>query len=144
MEEDEEVTLRIPQREKAKTSAATFTDEDLDKNLKYKAAEDYLDKIAFPNPSSIKGVTNFKTIEKNVLEPAEEKINHKKTKLKNSAKFINLQGRTYARPLSENPHEKTKKMIEQHNILSDYIYNLNMLIEYKKKKRQWYFTFQQP
>ena len=73
MEEDEEVTLRIPQREKAKKGVATFTDEDLDKNLKYKAAKDYLDKIAFPNPSSIKGVTNFKTIEKNVLEPAEEK-----------------------------------------------------------------------
>ena len=26
-------------------------------------------------------------------------------------------------------------MIEQHNILSHYIYNLNMLLEYKKKKK---------
>ena len=75
MEEDEEVTLRIPQREKPKKSVATFYDEDFDKNLKYKAAEDYLDKIGFPYPSSLKGVTSFKTIEETVLEPAEKK-NH--------------------------------------------------------------------
>ena len=87
MEEDEEVTLRIPQREKAKKSVVTFTDEDLDKNLKYKVASDYLDKIGFPYPSDIKDVTNFKAIERNVLEPAEEKINHKKNEIKKFSKI---------------------------------------------------------
>ena len=53
----------------------------------------------------------------------------RKSKLKNSAQIINFQGRSHAYPLSSKPQ---KKMIEEHNILANYIYNLNLLKEYKE------------
>ena len=103
----------------------------MDKGLKYKAAIDYLDILNLKLPSELKEM-NIEEIRENQLQKAEENLNDKKSKLKNSAKIINFQGKTYAYPSSSKPQEKTKKVIEEHNILTNYIYNLNLLKEYKQ------------
>ena len=126
MEEDRETTT-----EEGKSKIATFTDEDLDKGLGYKAASDYLDSLNLKLPSELKEI-NIEDFEKNYLEKAEKHLNDKKLKLKSSAKFINFKGKTYAYPSSSKPQEKTKEMIEEHNILTNYIYSLSMLKEYKE------------
>ena len=126
IEEDRETTT-----EEGKSKIATFTDEDLDKGLGYKAASDYLDSLNLKLPSELKEI-NIEDFEKNSLEKAEKHLNDKKLKLKNSAKFINFKGKTYAYPSSSKPQEKTKEMIEEHNILTNYIYSLSMLEEYKE------------
>ena len=75
---------------------------------------------------------NIEEIRENQLQKAEENLNDKKSKLKNSAQIINFQGKSHAYPLNSKPQKKTKKMIEEHNILANYIYNLNLLKEYKE------------
>ena len=73
---------------------------------------------------------NIEEIRENQLQKAEENLNDKKSKLKNSAQIINFQGKSHAYPLSSKAQKK--KLIEEHNILANYIYNLNLLKEYKE------------
>ena len=127
IEEPEEDRDSITEETVKKTKIATFTDEDLDKGLKYKEAIDYLDTLNLKLPSELKEM-NIEEIRENQLQKAEENLNDKKSKLKNSAQIINFQGKSHAYPLTSKPQ---KKMIEDHNILANYIYNLNLLKEYK-------------
>ena len=128
LEEDRE---SITEETAKKPKKATFTDEDLDKGLNYKEAIDYLDTLNLKLPSELKEM-NIEEIRENQLQKAEENLNDKKSKLKNSAQIINFQGKSHAYPLNSKPQKKTKKMIEEHNILANYIYNLNLLKEYKE------------
>ena len=143
IEEPEEDRESITEETAKKPKIATFTDEDLDKDLKYEETIDYLDSLNLKLPSELKEM-NIEEITENQLQKAEENLNDKKLKLKNSAKFINFQGKTYAYPSSSKLQGKTKKNIEEHNILSDYISNLNMLRVYKEKSGSGIIHFNNP
>ena len=64
----------------------------MDKGLKYKEAIDYLDTLNLKLPSELKEM-NIEEIRENQLQKAEENLNDKKSKLKNSAQIINFQGK---------------------------------------------------
>ena len=49
---------------------------------------------------------NIEEIRENQLQKAEENLNDKKSKLKNSAQIINFQGKSPAYPLSSKPQKK--------------------------------------
>ena len=138
LEEDRE---SITEETAKKPKIATFTDEDLDKGLNYKEAIDYLDTLNLKLPSELKEM-NIEEIRENQLQKAEENLNDKKSKLKNSAQIINFQGKSHAYPLNSKPQKK--KMIEEHNILANYIYNLNLLKEYKEKSGTGIIHFNNP
>ena len=72
--------------EKGKSKTATFTDEDLDKGLVYKAASDYLDSLNLKLPSELKKM-KLEDFEKNYLEKAEKILNNKKITIKIFSKF---------------------------------------------------------
>ena len=72
---------------------------------------------------------NIEEIRENQLQKPEENLNDKINKLENSAQIINYKGKSRAYPLSSNP---PKKIIKEHDILANYIYNLNLLKEYKE------------
>ena len=129
--------------EEGKSKTATFTDEDLDKGLGYKAASDYLDSLNLKLPSELKEM-NLEDFEKNYLEKAEKILNNKKLQLKYSANFETKCGKSYAYPTKDNPKVKTRKLIYEYNILSDYIYNLNMLRDYKEKSGSGILHFNNP
>ena len=130
IEEPEEDRESITEETAKKPKTATFTDEDLDKGLKCKEAIDYSDSLNLKLSSELK---NIEEIRENQLQKAEENLNDKRSKLKNSAQIINFQDNSHAYPLRSKPQKKnTKKMIEEHNILANYIYNLNLLKENKE------------
>ena len=129
--------------EEGKSKTATFTDEDLDKGLGYKTASDYLDSLNLKLPSELKEM-NLKDFEKNYLEKAEKISDDKKLQLKYSANFETKCGKSYAYPAKDNPKGKTKKLINEYNTLSDYIYNLNMLRNYKEKSGSSILHFNDP
>ena len=105
IEEPEEDRESITEETAKKPKIATFTDEDLDKVLKYKEAIDYLDSLNLKLPSELKEM-NIEEIRENQLQKAEENLNDKKSKLKNSAQIINFQGKSHAYPLSSKPQKK--------------------------------------
>ena len=72
---------------------------------------------------------NIEEIRENQLQKAEENLNDKIKKLENLIQIINYKGKSRASPLSSNPQ---KKIIKEHDILANYIYNLNLLKEYKE------------
>ena len=113
----------------------------MDKRLKYKEAIDYLDSLNLKLPSELKEM-NIEVIRENQLQKAEENLNDKK-KLKTSAQIINFQGKSLAYPLSSKPQKK-KKGIEEHNILTNYIYNLILLKEYKEMSGTGIIHFNNP
>ena len=104
-EEPEEDRESITEETDKKTKIATFTDEDLDKGLKYKEAVDYLDSLGVKLPSELKEM-NIEEIRENQLQKAEENLNDKIKKLENSAQIINYKGKSHAYPLSSNPQKK--------------------------------------
>ena len=131
IEESEEDRESGTEEAAKKTKIATFSDEDLHKGLKYKAAGDYLDSLNLKLPSELKEM-NIEDIKKNYLVQAEKNLNDQKSQLKYSANFETIYGKSDARPLKDYPRGNTMKLIKEYNILSDYIYNLNMLKEYKE------------
>ena len=78
IEEPEEDRESITEETAKKTKIATFTDEDLDKGLKYKEAIDYLDSLNLKLPSELKEM-NIEEIRENQLQKAEENLNDKKS-----------------------------------------------------------------
>ena len=105
IEEPEEDRESITEEAAKKPKIATFTDEDLDKGLNYKEAIDYLDTLNLKLPSELKEM-NIEEIRENQLQKAEENLNDKKSKLKNSAHIINFQGKSHAYPLSSKAQKK--------------------------------------
>ena len=105
IEEPEEDRESITEETAKKPKIATFTDEDLDKGLNYKEAIDYLDTLNLKLPSELKEM-NIEQIRENQLQKAEENLNDKKSKLKNSAQIINFQGKSHAYPLTSKPQKK--------------------------------------
>ena len=95
IEEPEEDRESITEETAKKPKVATFTDEDLDKGLKYKETIDYLDSLNLKLPSELKEM-NIEEIRENQLQKAEENLNDKKSNLKNSAQIINFQGKSHA------------------------------------------------
>ena len=106
IEEPEEDRESITEETAKKPKIATFT-EDLDKGLKYKEAINYLDTLNLKLPSELKEM-NIEEIRENQLQKAEENLNDKKSKLKNSAQIINFQGKSHAYPLSSKPQKQKK------------------------------------
>ena len=64
--------------------------------------------------------------------------------MKYSANFETKYGKSYAYPAKDNPKGKTKKLINEYNILSDYNYNLNMLRDYNEKTGSGILHFNNP
>ena len=121
--------------EKSK-SVAYFKFEDFDKGLNYKEARDILKKFKINRlPSECKDKSNEKINEK--IEKARENLNIIKIKLKDSAipKFNSKEGFEMASPI-RNPNSKTSKLIDEHDTLRRYIYNLNNLKILKQKITQ--------
>ena len=108
IEEPEEDRESITEETAKKPKIATFTDEDLDKGLKYKEAIDNLDSLGLKLPIELKEM-NIEEIRENQLQKAEENLNDKIKKLENSAQIINFKGKSRAFPLSSNPQNKNKK-----------------------------------
>ena len=81
IEEPEEDRESVTEETAKKPKIATFTDEDLDKGLKYKEALDYLDTLNSKLPSELKEI-NIEEIRENQLQKAEENLNDKKIKIK--------------------------------------------------------------
>ena len=127
----------------SETPTVTFTDEDLNKGLGYEAAIDYLDSLNLKLPSELKEI-NLKDFEKNYLEKAEKISDDNKSQLKYSANFETKYGKSCAYPSNGKPKGKTKKLIYEYNILSDYIYNLNLLRDYKEKSGRGILHFNNP
>ena len=140
IEEDRESTTEEAAK---KPKIAIFTDEDLDKGLKYKAAGDHLDSLNLKLPSELKEM-NIEDIKKTYLEQAEKNLNDKKSQLKYLANFETIYGKSHARPSKDYPRGKTMKLIKEYNILSNYIYNLNMLKEYKEISGSGILHFNNP
>ena len=105
IEEPEEDRESITEEAAKKPKIATFTDEDLDRGLNYKEAIDYLDTLNLKLPSELQEM-NIEEIRENQLQKAEENLNDKKSKLKNSAQIINFQGKSHAYLLSSKAQKK--------------------------------------
>ena len=109
-------------------SVAYFEFEDLDKGLNYKKAKDILKEFGLKRlPSEYKD-ESIEKINKKIAK-ARENLNITKIKLKDTAipKFNTKEGFEMASPIKKRPLPKTLDLIEKHDTLRRYIYNLNNL-----------------
>ena len=121
-EDEEEESVGKPK------SVAYFEFEDFDKGLNYKEARDILKEFGLRRlPSEYKDQSIEKINKK--LEKAREELDIIKITLKDSAiaKFNIKEGFETASPLKKRPQPKTLDLIEKHDTLRRYIYNLNNL-----------------
>ena len=109
-------------------SVAYFEFKDFDKGLNFTIARNILKEFGLKRlPSEYKDESIEKINKK--IEKARENLNIIKIKLKDTAiaKFDAKEGFEKASPLKKKPYQKTLDLIDKHNILRRYIYNLNNL-----------------
>ena len=78
------------------------------------------------------------------LKKGEKELTMKKDKLRNVAKFDYFEGKRIAYPKNKNPTKSTLENIKEHNILENYVYDLNILREYKEKAGTGIIHFNNP
>ena len=138
-DENEEDSVEKPK------SVAHFKFEDFDKGLNYKEARDILKEFGINRLPSKYEDESIEKINKK-LEKAREKLNIIKIKLKDSAiaKFNIKEGFETASPLKKRPQPKTLDLIEKHDTLRRYIFNLNNLKMIKEKTGKGIIHFNNP
>ena len=138
-EDEEEESVEKPK------SVAYFKFEDFDKGLNYKEARDILKEFGINRLPSKYEDESIEKINKK-LEKVREKLNIIKKKLKDSAiaKFNIKEGFETVSPLKKRPQPKTLDLIEKHDTLRRFIFNLNNLKMLKEKTGKGIIHFNNP
>ena len=128
---------------KKKPVILSYDDEEINKNLMNKDANDLLNFLNFKLPVEYKE-KSLSDLNK-ALKKGEKELTMKKDKLKNVAKFDYFDGKRIAYPKNKNPTKSTLENIKEHiNILENYVYDLNILREYKEKTGTGIIHFNNP
>ena len=123
---------------------AKFTNEDLDRYLMSKEAQDILKINEYHKLPSDYFKEDVSTID-TVIDDVNEDLENTSKAIKNTAIFLLVpNGYVLAKPVSKNPHENTLNFINKCNILSIYATNLSNLKYYKTKSGSGIFFFNNP
>ena len=109
-----------------------FDGSDLNNGLNYSFATKLLEENELPLPESIQNKSH-KTIKK-YRKRSERLANQYKLILANKAKFKIRKNKNMAVAINKNPRKETEQEIEYYNILGQYIKNIGILEEYRRKK----------
>ena len=117
----------------AKGKIATFTKEDLNKYLNNKERIDILESFGYD-----KLPYDFLGDDTSYVKKVIDDINEQKEEITNNVKnsvyiYTNTEGYTLMKPISTNPHKKTKVNIDNFNALSTFSTNLSKALQYKLK-----------
>ena len=118
---------------------------DKDEIDKYLMNEKSIDLIHFLNlylPSEYKD-KSLKELQE-ALKKSKKESSKLKDELKNVAKYDHFEGKSIAYPKNKNPSRNTLQNVEEHNILENYNYNLNLLREFKEKTGTGILHFNNP
>ena len=127
---------------KRKPTIFSYEKEEMDKNLLNKESIDTLNFLDLNLPTEYKE-KSISDLNK-ALKKGQKELNRLKNKFKNVAKFDYFEGKRIANPKNKKPSAKTKENILDHNILEHYVYNLNLLREYKEKTGAGIILFNNP
>ena len=120
----------------------SFDDTDLDSGLNNAISIRFLEENDLLLPSSIKN-ESYETI-KRYQRKAERLSNDYKKLLANKAEFKIRKGKNKAVPLNKNPRTETLQEIQYHNILGEYVNNMNKLENIAKKTGRGIIHFNNP
>ena len=130
-EKDDQAQAPLPKKDE--TPVAIYNVEELDKYLNNKESQDILKNFEYYNLPSYyidKNISDIIGLIDNVnlnLEITRERLSD------SSSRFYKVGIYSLAKPLKENPRNKTIKNIENFNTLSTYSTNLNLLLNYKSQ-----------
>ena len=117
----------------AKGKIATFNKEDFNKYLDNKKRIDILESFGYD-----KLPYDFLGDDTSYVKKVIDDINEQKEEITNNVKnsvyiYTNTEGYTLMKPISTNPHKKTKVNIDNFNALSTFSTNLSKALQYKLK-----------
>ena len=132
-ESEEDESEKEPEKEPEKR-VATFGDEDLDEGLISTEDEEILNKLNLPLPSKLKN--RKKEDIKSFQIAADAHFNEYHDLLASTRAILYTEkGVNKAKKLNDDPTKETIRRIKYYNTLGQYIYNLNSLVKYAKKKQ---------
>ena len=120
----------------------TYKESNMNKNLKNKESTDLLQSYEIELPSYYKD-KSLKELQE-ALDKSQAISSVYKDKIKNVAKYNNVEAKSIASSKNKNPSAKTRNDIRNHNITEIYNYNLNQLREFKEKTGTGILHFNHP
>ena len=140
--EEEDIEEEDEEKQEPSKRVISFDDADFDSGLNNAIAVKILKENDLPLPSLIKK-ESLKTI-KAYQKKSEDLLKVYHDLLSNKAKFDIIGGVSKAFARNKSPHTDTLLQISYHNVLGEYVNNINKLENIAKKNRTRHHPLQQP